>query len=99
MADRMFRLIDQVRKNQDTIGGVVTGVIKNMPAGLGEPVFDKLHANLGKATLEAVHGPSVEASSQTDEVTRVFTQLRDTLQLMADKGVRAYSAAALTVLP
>ena len=51
MADRMFRLIDQVRKNQDTIGGIVTGVIKNIPVGLGEPVFDKLHATLGKAML------------------------------------------------
>ncbi len=51
MADKMFKLIDQVRKEQDTIGGIVTGVIKNIPVGLGEPVFDKLHASLGKAML------------------------------------------------
>jgi chorismate synthase len=50
-AEKMISLIDQVRLDQDTIGGVVTGVIKNLPAGLGEPVFDKFHAELGKAML------------------------------------------------
>ncbi|MEQ8241374.1 MAG: chorismate synthase [Cyclobacteriaceae bacterium] len=51
MAQQMFDYIDQVRKEQDTIGGIVTGVIKGCPVGLGEPVFDKLHAELGKAML------------------------------------------------
>jgi chorismate synthase len=51
MADKMYKLIDETRKNQDTIGGVVSCVIKNVPAGLGEPVFDKFHAELGKAML------------------------------------------------
>ena len=51
MAEAMIALIDQTRKNRDTIGGVITGVIKGTPAGLGEPVFDKLHAELGKAML------------------------------------------------
>jgi len=50
-ADKMIALIDKVRKEQDTIGGMVTCVIKNSPVGLGEPVFDKLHAELGKAML------------------------------------------------
>ena len=50
-AERMIALIDEVRLDRDTIGGVVTGVIENLPAGLGEPVFDKLHAELGKAML------------------------------------------------
>lgn len=50
-AEAMIELIDQTRKNRDTIGGIVTGVIKGTPAGLGEPVFDKLHAELGKAML------------------------------------------------
>lgn len=43
--------IKEVRKDGDTVGGTVTCVIKNVPAGLGEPVFDKLHAELGKAML------------------------------------------------
>jgi chorismate synthase len=51
MAKKMYDLIDQVRQAKDTIGGVITGVIKNAPTGLGEPVFDKLHAELGKAML------------------------------------------------
>lgn len=50
-AEQMIALIDSVRKDRDTIGGVVTGVIRHAPAGLGEPVFDKLHAELGKAML------------------------------------------------
>jgi chorismate synthase len=51
VAEQMINLIDETRKNQDTIGGIVTGVINGVPAGLGEPVFDKLHAELGKAML------------------------------------------------
>jgi chorismate synthase len=51
MAEKMIALIDQVRLDRDTIGGIVTCVIKNTPVGLGEPVFDKLHAELGKAML------------------------------------------------
>lgn len=50
-AERMETYIKEVRKEGDTIGGVVSCVIKNVPVGLGEPVFDKLHAELGKAML------------------------------------------------
>lgn len=51
VAAAMEEYIKQVRKDGDTVGGTVTCVIKNVPAGLGEPVFDKLHAELGKAML------------------------------------------------
>ena len=51
VANQMEDLIKRIRKEGDTIGGVVTCIIKNTPIGLGEPVFDKLHANLGKAML------------------------------------------------
>ena len=51
VAERMIAHIDQVRKDRDTIGGIVTCVAKGVPAGLGEPVFDRLHAELGKAML------------------------------------------------
>lgn len=50
-AEQMISLIDQTRKQQDTIGGIVSCVITGAPAGLGEPVFDRLHAELGKAML------------------------------------------------
>jgi chorismate synthase len=50
-AERMINYIDQIRLERDTVGGIVTCIIKNTPVGLGEPVFDKLHAELGKAML------------------------------------------------
>lgn len=57
-ANEMIELIDGIRKEGDTIGGKITCYIRNCPVGLGEPVFDKLHADLGKAMLSinAVHG-------------------------------------------
>lgn len=51
MAEQMFAYIDETRKKGDSIGGVVSCVITGVPAGWGEPVFDKLHAELGKAML------------------------------------------------
>ncbi len=51
LAKKMIAHIKSIRKQGDTIGGVVTCVIQNVPVGLGEPVFDKLHAQLGKAML------------------------------------------------
>lgn len=63
MAQQMFDLIDGVRKEGDTIGGVVTCVIQNVPVGLGEPVFGKLHAELGKAMLSINAVKGVEFGS------------------------------------
>ncbi len=51
IAEKMIEKIDAIRKQGDTIGGTVTCVIQNVPVGLGEPIFDKLHAQLGKAML------------------------------------------------
>ena len=51
MAEAMETYIKQIRKEGDTVGGVVSCIIKNVPVGLGEPAFDKLHAELGKAML------------------------------------------------
>jgi chorismate synthase len=50
-AEAMIALIREVRKAGDTVGGVVSAVVHGVPAGLGEPAFDKLHADLGKAML------------------------------------------------
>lgn len=50
-AARMYDLIDKVRREGDTIGGTVTCVVKGVPIGLGEPVFDKLHARLAYAMM------------------------------------------------
>ena len=51
MAATMINKVKEIRKAGDTIGGTITCVIKGVPVGLGEPVFDKLHAELGKAML------------------------------------------------
>lgn len=58
VAQKMEDHIKEIKKQGDTVGGTVTCVIQNVPIGLGEPVFDKLHAELGKAMLSinAVHG-------------------------------------------
>lgn len=50
-ATKMEKLIRVVKKEGDTIGGTITCVLQNVPIGLGEPVFDRLHADLGKAML------------------------------------------------
>jgi chorismate synthase len=51
MAERMIDYIDKIRQEKDSVGGVVSCVIRNAPAGLGDPVFEKLHAVLGQAML------------------------------------------------
>ena len=68
-ADEMEALIRTVRKEGDTIGGVVRCYIKNVPAGWGEPVFDKLHAELGKAMLSINAVKGVEFGSGFGAVT------------------------------
>lgn len=50
-AKQMIQLIETVRDEGDSIGGVIKGIIKRVPAGIGEPVFDKIPADLGKAML------------------------------------------------
>jgi chorismate synthase len=50
-AAQMEAYIKEIKKQGDTVGGTITCVIQNVPIGLGEPVFDKLHAELGKAML------------------------------------------------
>ena len=50
-SDKMLKLIEEVRKEGDSVGGIIRGLIRNVPQGLGEPVFDKLPADIGKAML------------------------------------------------
>ena len=51
IAHKMISKIEEIKKEGDTIGGTIMCVLRNVPVGLGEPVFDKLHAQLGKAML------------------------------------------------
>lgn len=76
-AEAMAALIAEVKAEGDTIGGVITGVVQGCPAGLGEPVFGKLHAALGAAMLginavkgfeygEGFRGVAAKGSEQND---------------------------------
>src|SRR3989338_6613825 len=78
VAAKMIRFIEQVRDKHDSVSGVIRGVIKNLPVGLGEPVFDKLPADLGKAMLSinavkgfdfgsGFEGVSMHGSEHNDE--------------------------------
>lgn len=76
-AEKMIALIDQVRLDRDTIGGIVTGVVSNVPVGLGEPVFDKLHAELGKAMLSINAVKGFEYGSGFEGITQRGSQHND----------------------
>jgi chorismate synthase len=77
-AREMISLIEEVKSKGDTIGGAITCVIKGSPVGLGEPVFDKLHAALGSAMLgiNAVkgfeYGDGFDVGRRGSEVNDVF---------------------------
>lgn len=62
-AQKMIRLIDRVRKAGDTVGGIIEGVARGVPAGWGEPVFDRLEADLGKAMLSLPASKGFEIGS------------------------------------
>lgn len=77
MAKKMIEYIKQVRKEGDTIGGVVNCVIKGCPAGLGEPAFDKLHADLAKAMLSINACKGFEYGSGFEGVTMKGSEHND----------------------
>ncbi|NVJ50193.1 MAG: chorismate synthase [Gammaproteobacteria bacterium] len=62
-AEQMIQLVEQVRKQGDSIGGVIECVIKGAPVGLGEPIFDKLEADLAKAMLSINASKGFEVGS------------------------------------
>lgn len=86
IARKMEDLIREVRKDGDTIGGCIKCMIVNVPAGLGEPIFDKLHAELGKAmfSINAVKGVEFGSGFKSVEMrgtahNDIFTEEGSTL--------------------
>lgn len=77
MAEKMIRLIKKIRKAGDTIGGVVSGVVRGCPPGLGDPVFDKLHADLGKAMLSINAAKGFEYGSGFEGVKMLGSEHND----------------------
>ncbi|MFA6016909.1 MAG: chorismate synthase [Patescibacteria group bacterium] len=83
-AARMIQLINRLKQEGDSIGGVIRGMIKNVPIGLGEPVFDKLSADLGKAMLSIPAVKGFEIGSGFDGAKMNGSQHNDSF--MTDKS-------------
>lgn len=89
-ASAMEALIREVRKDGDTIGGVVSALIKGCPPGLGSPVFDKLHADLGKAMLGINAAKGFEYGSGFDGVSMRGSEHND-LFYRDGKDIKTYT--------
>jgi len=76
-AEGMIAYIEKLRDEGDTCGGIIQCVINNTPVGLGEPVFDKLHAELGKAMLSINAVKGFEIGSGFDSVEKKGSELND----------------------
>ena len=63
MAEKMIRLIERTRRAGDSVGGIIEGVARGVPAGWGEPVFDRLEADLGKGMLSLPASKAFEIGS------------------------------------
>lgn len=79
-ANKMIAAIEQAKQEGDTLGGVIQCVIQNAPIGLGEPVFDKLHAVLGHAMLSINAVKGFEIGSGFDSVQFKGSQLNDVFE-------------------
>jgi chorismate synthase len=89
MAERMIALIREIRKAGDTIGGVINCVVRGCPPGLGEPVFDKLHADLGKAMLSINAAKGFEYGSGFEGVKMTGMQHNDQYEGVEGEGLKA----------
>lgn len=87
MAQQMFDYIDSVRKQGDSVGGVVNCVVTGVPAGWGEPVFDKLHAEMGKAMLSINAVKGFEYGSGFDGVALLGSQHNDAFYIDNEEKV------------
>ena len=86
-AQEMERLIAEVKAEGDTIGGVITCVVKGCPAGLGEPEFGKLHAMLGSAMLGINAAKGFEYGEGFDNVTTRGSEQNDCFMPSPDGGI------------
>ncbi len=84
-ANQMIEFIESIRKQGDTIGGIVSCVVKGTPVGLGEPVFDKLHADLGKAMLGINAVKGFEYGAGFDSIKYKGSELNDAFAKEGDR--------------
>src|SRR6185295_6767229 len=80
-AKRMIRLIEEMRRMGDSVGGVVEGVARGVPPGWGEPVFDRLEADLGKAMLSLPASKAFEVGSGLGGVVLTGRQHNDPFRM------------------
>jgi len=76
-AERMIRLIEKIRRAGDSVGGIVEGVARGVPPGWGEPVFDRLEADLAKAMLSLPASKGFDIGSGFDSILLTGTQHND----------------------
>ncbi len=91
MAIKMINLIQKVRKAGDTVGGVVSAVVTGCPPGLGQPVFDKLQADLGKAMLSINAAKGFEYGSGFEGVKMLGSEHND--QFLPQEGQQGIRTA------
>jgi chorismate synthase len=84
-AEKMIRLIEKMRKAGDTVGGIVEGVARGVPPGWGEPVFDRLEADLGKGMLSLPASKAFEIGSGFAGILLTGTQHNDPFRAKAGK--------------
>src|SRR5947199_3218905 len=85
MAPKMIRLIEKVRRAGDSVGGIVEGVARGVPPGWGEPVFDRLEADLGKAMLSLPASKGFDIGSGFAGILLTGTQHNDPFRGRAGK--------------
>lgn len=84
-AEKMIRLIEKMRRAGDSVGGIVEGVARGVPAGWGEPVFDRLEADLGKAMLSLPASKGFEIGSGFSSILLTGTQHNDAFRSKGGK--------------
>jgi chorismate synthase len=84
-AQEMIQFIEKIKAEGDSIGGIIKGVIRYVPAGLGEPVFDKLSADLGKAMLSINAVKGFEIGSGFAGISMRGSQHNDPFIIEANK--------------
>jgi chorismate synthase len=89
-AERMIRLIEKMRRAGDTVGGIVEGVARGVPAGWGEPVFDRLEADLGKAMLSLPASKGFDIGSGFGGILLKGTEHNDPFRA---KGGKVYTTS------
>ncbi len=87
-AEKMIALIEKVRDEGDSVGGFIRGLIRHVPIGLGEPVFDKLHADLGKAMLSINAAKGFEIGEGFNSVHMRGSQHNDPFYIDGEGEIR-----------